>query len=113
MIDDKADLTALNPVQNFDESMVDLSEFPNIYEKYVDGLMNTKDLENGKTLKESIIELRDNPIFVDMSDEDKKSQLEITLNEYSEIAKKTLREEHPVIDQLILDGKLKQDNIFQ
>lgn len=104
--------------QTFDNVQVNLRDHPEIYSRLVE--LRGKEIEliqyGGENMKTALTDLvTENSVksirfFSDFTDrEDKQNMLTKITRDYNDAAKEILLEEFPVLDQIILDEKLKQE----
>ena len=100
--------------QNFDNSMVDLNEYPELYSRLVE-LRGTIELTkyNGLTMKEYMSDLvqgldsRSSRLFMLDLDE-QKNYLSNIVSDYAKAAKKELLDESPVLEQIIFENEFNE-----
>lgn len=98
-----------NPIQDFDGNNIDLSQDPEIYQRFLELIEIVEHPETGQLAEESLIEMQKNPLYEELEDSEKKILVDSSIHEYEMAAKEILLEEFPVLDQLILEDKLKQE----
>lgn len=103
-----------NNVQHFDDVPVDLNEFEGVYNRYL-GIMESEARTKSYAeldMKEAINATLNNPVYQNSFEEAEKDEmLKDISSEYQVAAKEILRQEYPVIDQLVLDGKIKEREV--
>jgi hypothetical protein len=103
----------------FDNIRVNLSDYPEIYSRLIE--LRGQEVEliqyGGSNMKDALTDLvkGDIPqsiIFLsEFKDRDEKQEMiRSIVRDYQQEAKKVIREEFPVIDQLVLEGKLQQES---
>jgi hypothetical protein len=97
-------------IQKFDEQEIDLSQDEAMYQRFLSLTASAQDPKTGENALQVINGLKTRSLFKDLSTEDKGVLINSTINNFEKIAKEKLRQEYPVIDQLVLDATLKQNN---
>lgn len=100
-----------DPVQSFGESHVDLSSHPQMYLKFLDllGTQTHPDYQN-QDLKQTILSLKNNSLFGELSGEEKQVVADHAIADYGDLAKEKLRGEFPVIDQLVMEQQMNNND---
>lgn len=107
--------------QFFDGTKINLREYPEVYSRLVE--LRGKDVEllqyGGVNMKQALTDLINEDSIRSISffsefktQEDKQNMIKKIVDDYNNEAKKILREEYPIIDQLILEDENNKNNIF-
>ena len=100
----------INPIQEFEDSTIDLSVKPDIYKRFVELTDTLPHSEyDNKTHQEAIKELDSSPLYQELPEEEKQIMLDKITDDFTEEAKEKLKMEYPVIDQLILEDNLRKE----
>lgn len=110
---DKRKLATPNNVQSFEEVPIDLSVYDGVYNRFLDITKNEArsskygDLDLAGAIEKTL----SNPVFQNSFTEQEREDLVNNISfDYQQSAKEKLREEFPIIDQLVIEAKLKQQN---
>jgi hypothetical protein len=96
-------------MQDFEGSEIDLTSNPEMYNSFLRSIKDIKHPETKQTFAQAVKEAEASILFNESEDEDKKVIVESIVDDYETLAKNELKNEYPVIDQLILEDKLKQE----
>ena len=100
-------------IQTFDDVPVDLLAYRGIYQRYLEIAENeaTTPSYGESNLAQTLELTRNNPVYQKMfNDKEKEEVLQNVAFEFEQAAKEKLREEYPIIDQLVLQAKLEKQN---
>lgn len=100
-------------IQTFEDVPIDLLAYRGIYNRYLELVEKETEIPAyGKSnLQETIKLTKENPIYKSMfTPEEQEDILENMSFEFQQGAKEKLRQEFPIIDQLILNANLTKNN---